>query len=114
MPSAPGVYWLRSENRIIYIGESGDLRRRLSEHADKEAVRFQYDTLSEYCSRYPVSRPLGMSDRTLRYKIENTEFRAYRARFGGLPPENTNDNHYEAGLLEETLDYIHSVGNRWF
>lgn len=114
VPSSPGVYWLRSENGVTYIGESTDLCRRLKQHAHREPVRFQYNTTKEYCRRYQVSTYPFMSPKELCYKIENTEFRAYRDRFGTLPPENKQDNHYQSGVLEDALDYIHSTGNRWF
>lgn len=114
VPEEAGVYWLRSTDRVTYIGESLNLRRRLQEHKHREPLRFQYNTLSDYCKRYSVSIHPWMDKKRLCYKIENTELSAYRARFGTLPPENKQDNHYEAGFLEDALDRILTVQNEWF
>lgn len=91
VPQEAGVYWLRSNQGVSYIGESKNLRRRISEHTVKDPVRFQFETVESYCSRYGVMNHFWKSPKQMAHKIENTELTLYEKRFGRLPPPNVTE-----------------------
>lgn len=79
VPAKGGVYELTSfgQKRALYIGSSGNIRRRLMEHLDdKKPNRFRYKTASF------LQRPESM---------EKKVFDRYEDKHGQTPPWNTQD-----------------------
>lgn len=104
VPDRAGIYWLWSFGRLVRIGQSTALQRRLLEYAPKSPNRFRYQTVSEYFTRRSeITRPPMKSAETLLDKIEHTEFEWYKRKEGNLPPWNRYDKHYDVGIFEALL-----------
>lgn len=114
VPDAAGVYWLRDFDGVSYIGESGNLRRRIAEHTEKEPIRFQYNTVTDYCNRYTRLDIPWKSPKEMAHKIEQLELILYREAHGSLPPLNRKWNNHTTHELEEMAEWIYQrFGNWW-
>ncbi|WP_394295245.1 GIY-YIG nuclease family protein [Haloferax denitrificans] len=114
VPAEAGVYWLRTSDGVAYIGESNNLQRRLFEHAKKDPLRFQYDTVKSYCGRYDLVNYPWKSPKWMAHKIENTELTLYEDRFGGLPPLNRKRNDHRTDVLESVIETVYREGKNWW
>ena len=107
VPRKPGVYWLWSFGRLVRVGQSVNLRRRLLEYGDQRPNRFRFQTLRQYFARrsWALCPPTLSRGRCLD-KIEHVELTWFREKHGRLPDWNDQQKHYEPGAVERLLSAV--------
>jgi len=107
VPEEPGVYWLWSFGRLVRIGQSVNLRRRLLEYTDRRPNRFRYQTVRQYFARRSWARhPPTLSLGRRLDKIEHVELSWFREKNGRLPDWNDHRKRYQPGLIERLLGAV--------
>jgi len=88
-PAAPGVYELKNFGRLVYIGYSVNVQRRLCAHLRKSPTYYRYRTCR---SKRDAKR------------AEDEHLSRYEDRHGQLPDWNSNDTRDDRrGLLSRLL-----------
>jgi hypothetical protein len=104
VPEEPGVYWLWSFGRLVRVGQSVNLRRRLLEYSDQQPNRFRFQTVRQYFARRSWAlHPLTPSVKRCLDKIEHAELTWFQRKHGRLPDWNAQQKQYEPSIVERLL-----------